>query len=289
MIKFLTVLIVLLSMISGCASTSVPVNDINVHDYLKDTGFIIAYKNYLEADVEYLKSFGKDKQAILQLSKASEQLEPFAHIGNPIAQLCYGQGKYLSNTKLNSQLYTKMLIQSANTGYLPATRHLGGLYSGGYNAANLYFTQNLPKALELLEKNAEYGHERDIKKLLNFYKYRLKIDINSKKYKKLEAILAQSQDSNYQHETAIKGNLKGQRLYGHMLYYGQKIKQNYTEAAYWLMLTVTNKKNTQKAYDSARLIYALSQLSEHEKLQIEKRVNLALASNKTHNKQINRD
>jgi TPR repeat protein len=289
MIKISTVFIILLSIIVGCTSSPVSLYDFNTHNYLKDTGFSNAYKNYLEADLEYLKSFGKDKQAVRQLSKASEQLKPFAQRGNPIAQLCYGQGKYLSNIKLNAPLYTKMLIQSANTGYLPATRNLGGLYSGGYNAANLNFVKNIPKALDLLERNSEYGHERDIKKLLGIYKHRLKIDVKSNKYKELEIKLAYSQDASYQYESAIKGNLKAQRVYGHMLYYGQNIDQNYIEAAYWLMLAVSNSKNTQKAYDSARIIYALSELSEHERFQIEKRVNLALLANKTHNKPFKQD
>jgi TPR repeat protein len=256
----------LLLVVAGCAST-LPKESVNVYkSYLADGEFIEVYLSFIEAERQYIET--DSDESINALPIASQSLKVFADNGNPIAQFSYGNSQYLIDYKFNAPTFKDMLLKSANSGYLPAKRKLARFYRSGQ-----HFGKHESKALEILESNAEYGHERDIKILLLLYKKLPNIGVNSEKYRQLEKKLALSRDIEYQSKLAKEGDLYAQRLYGHMLFYGKNIKRDYFNAAIWLSVAAQNKGNSQAAYDSARAIYALSKLNKVERLEVDEYVN----------------
>jgi len=257
--------------ISGCTGIKTQSNITagSSQSYLLDEEFIAVYLPFLKADLKYMRSFSnKDK---ISLKTANDRLKPFADLGNPIAQLSYGGSKFLTNYKANASIFRTMLLKSSKSGYLPATRKLAMFYRSGQ-----HFGKKPKLALKLLQANAQYGHESDIKTLLILYKKLPQFGKDSTKYKDLEKELELSKDSKYQNELAKQHDLKAQRVYGHMLYYGRGIKRDYKEAAYWLTIVSKNEANPQLAYDSARAIYARSKLSEAELQDFKNRISIYL-------------
>jgi TPR repeat protein len=57
-----------------------------------------------------------------------------------------------------------------------------------------------------------------------------------------------------------------------MLYHGKGTERDYFNAAIWLSIAANNKANSQAAYDSSRAIYALSKLTEGERIKVNKYV-----------------
>jgi len=257
--------------ISGCTGieTQSNITTGSSQSYLLDEEFIAVHLPFLKANLKYMRSFSnKDK---ISLKTANDRLKPFADLGNPIAQLSYGGSKFLTNYKANASIFRTMLLKSSKSGYLPATRKLAMFYRSGQ-----HFGKKPKLALKLLEANAQYGHESDIKTLLILYKKLPQFGKDSTKYKDLEKELELSKDSKYQNELAKQHDLKAQRVYGHMLYYGGGIKRDYKEAAYWLTIASKNEANPQLAYDSARAIYARSKLSEAELQNFQNRISIYL-------------
>jgi TPR repeat protein len=263
----------LLLALVGCASTQGSKENLYSNkSYLDDHAFIEAYLSFVEADSQYLKTFSAESKKAL--ASVSQNLKAHADSGNPIAQLSYGNSQYLIDYKSNARLFKNMLQKSASSGYLPANRKLAQFYRSGQ-----HFGKQEGKALEILESNASYGHERDIKVLLVLYKKLPHIGVNSEKYKELEKKLELSRDVEFQHSLAKKGDLSAQRIYGHMLYHGKNTKKDYLSAAIWLSIAANNKANSQAAFDSARAIYALSKLTESERIKVDEYVNRFIVTN----------
>ena len=263
----------LLLALVGCASTQGSKGNLYSNkSYLEDNAFIEAYLSFVEADSQYLKTFSAESKKVL--SSVSQRLKVHADNGNPIAQLSYGNSQYLIDYKSNARLFKNMLKKSASSGYLPANRKLAQFYRSGQ-----HFGKQESKALEILELNASYGHERDIKVLLVLYKKLPNIGVNSEKYKHLEKKLELSRDVEHQRSLAEKGDLFAQRVYGHMLYHGKNTEKDYLSAAIWLSIAANHNANSQAALDSARAIYALSKLTESERIKVDEYVNRFIVTN----------
>lgn len=256
----------LLLAVVGCASTQGSKESLDSNrSYLGDLEFIDAYLSFIQADSRYLRAFSAESKKALVT--ASQALKAYADSGNPIAQLSYGTSQYLVDRQVNAPVFKYMLQKSASSGYLPATRKLAQFYRSGR-----HFGKQESKALEILESNAAYGHERDLETLLALYKRLPSISVNAEKHVELEKKLELSRDIEYLNTHAKNGNLYAQRLYGHMLYHGKKIEKDYFNAAIWLSVAAKNKANTQAAYDSARAIYALSKLTDSEIVEVDEHV-----------------
>lgn len=272
MFKLATFFLLIFAIV-GCASTqSSNEGSSNNKNYLEDRDFIDAYLSFAEADLQYLSNFSDESKKVL--ATTSQTLKQHADRGNPIAQLSFGTSQYLIDYKANASIFKSMLIKSASSGYLPAKRKLAYFYRTGQ-----HFGKQPTRALEILETNASYGHERDIKVLLVLYKKLPNVGVNSEKYWKLERNLEISRDLEYQSGLAKNGDLYGQRLYGHMLYHGKGTERDYFNAAIWLSIAANNKANSQAAYDSSRAIYALSKLTEGERIKVNKYVTHFIDSN----------
>ena len=266
MINYRSDILIVFIMITSLSSSLALGNENNGNIYLHDDAFVGAYLKYVKADSNYLTSFSEKSKN--ELKEAAIDLKPFADNDNPIAMLAYGTGIYMHASKKNASIFKKMIKKSASTGYLPAARKLAQFYRSGK-----HFGKTSKKALSILEKNALNGHERDLKVLLSFYKRLPEIGENSEKYKKFKHLLDESKNVKNLEKSAHSGDLKSQRIYGHMLYLGKHVKRDYLEATFWLTIALMNPKNNQIAYDSSRVIYARSKLSEEDKLALSERVN----------------
>ena len=231
-----------------------------------------AYLEYIIADAKYLSTFSGDSKEALKSSAL--KLKRYAKRNNPIAQLAYGTALYIHDPKKNTNVFKKMLKKSAGLGYLPATRKLAMFYRSGK-----HFGKQPQKALELLEENASFGHERDLRVLVNLYKRLPDYGERSQAYLDLKRKLDNSINPDYQKGLAQSGSLRSQRIYGHMNFEGKYVKKNYFEAAYWLTLAIEDSENNQKAYDFSRLIYAKNELSQDELVRLSESVSETLDRN----------